>query len=263
MDLAGIGSLLGGIGQIGGAIGGLFGGDDAAEDAMKFQKRQLRYIKALNQNRISWTVEDAKRAGIHPLAALGASSVGGFAQPSFGGASGGGGSSWGDAIADGFKGVADIFDGFDQVNERNYERAQERMREGKAHRMNVRAANQANRELMQRDRQLDLEAQKTAAEIQLLNAQSRSVLMDARSQAIGGAPQLSNVVVDPNAGEQFVTPFGSFEISPTASAQQWEDRYSEPGGWLGALLNGAADLERNVKDWTWTDNPFWKITKVP
>ena len=51
----------------------------AAQQAINDQ--QLAFANHLNRNRIQMTVEDAKKAGIHPLAALGASSVGGFASP--------------------------------------------------------------------------------------------------------------------------------------------------------------------------------------
>ena len=52
------------IGAIGGIAGGLLG-NSAAKDQMAMQKQ-------FAQNGIRWKVEDAKRAGIHPLYALGA-----------------------------------------------------------------------------------------------------------------------------------------------------------------------------------------------
>lgn len=56
------GSIVAGIGSI---FGGLLGSKDAEKD------RQLQLDMA--KNRISWTAADARKAGIHPLAALGAS----------------------------------------------------------------------------------------------------------------------------------------------------------------------------------------------
>lgn len=46
-------------------LGGLFSSNDA--------KKQIKYQKQFAKNGIQWRVEDAKKAGIHPLAALGAS----------------------------------------------------------------------------------------------------------------------------------------------------------------------------------------------
>lgn len=66
-------------------IGGAFG-RKSRSDEVKFQRQQAK-------NKISWTVEDAKRAGIHPLAALGSPAAGSFAAPV-------GGSPMGDAVGD-------------------------------------------------------------------------------------------------------------------------------------------------------------------
>ncbi len=56
------GSILSGLGSV---VGGLFGSSAAKKD----RKAQLAYA----QNGIQWRVNDAKKAGIHPLYALGAS----------------------------------------------------------------------------------------------------------------------------------------------------------------------------------------------
>lgn len=65
------------LGSIIGAIGGAFGAKRAAAS----QREQLDYAKELNRNKIRWTVEDAKAAGISPLAALGSPSAGAWATP--------------------------------------------------------------------------------------------------------------------------------------------------------------------------------------
>lgn len=52
------------IGAIGNVVGGILGSKSADKD------REAQ--EAFARNRISWTVEDAKRSGIHPLAALNA-----------------------------------------------------------------------------------------------------------------------------------------------------------------------------------------------
>lgn len=48
---------------------------DAYNDSTAFSREQFEYQKALHQNQIQWRVEDAKKAGVHPMAALGLSSM--------------------------------------------------------------------------------------------------------------------------------------------------------------------------------------------
>lgn len=59
-----LGSILGGIGSV---VSGLFG-KSAAEEQAQLQKQFAK-------NAIQWKVEDAKKAGVHPLYALGANTV--------------------------------------------------------------------------------------------------------------------------------------------------------------------------------------------
>lgn len=85
--LGSIGSFLGGAGQFGGGLSGLFssrGGtpDNSTfyqnwrNDDMAWSREQFNRNEALQrefaQNGIRWRVEDAKAAGLHPLAAIGA-----------------------------------------------------------------------------------------------------------------------------------------------------------------------------------------------
>jgi hypothetical protein len=69
----GLGSAIGGaIGGIGSIVGGIVGSNNAqAVAGMNYEAQ-----KEFAQNGIRWKVEDAKRAGIHPLYALGASTQG-------------------------------------------------------------------------------------------------------------------------------------------------------------------------------------------
>lgn len=69
-----LGSIISAIGNV---VGGVIGGN-ATEDA---NKRNIAASRELNQNKIQWTAEDAKKAGIHPLAALGSAASGSWAQP--------------------------------------------------------------------------------------------------------------------------------------------------------------------------------------
>lgn len=59
------------LGAIGSVVGGLFG-KDSAEDARNFNYQAQ---KQFAQNGVQWKVEDAKKAGVHPLYALGANTV--------------------------------------------------------------------------------------------------------------------------------------------------------------------------------------------
>lgn len=73
--LSGLGGPL--IGAGGSLLGGLIGGSDAK----KAVKKQWKYQKEFQKNKMQWAVQDAKAAGLHPLFALGAGGGGG--SPSF------------------------------------------------------------------------------------------------------------------------------------------------------------------------------------
>lgn len=75
----GSGGKTGGIGKfLFGSLGSLFGQDQA--------KKQAKYQLAFAKNGIQWKVEDAKKAGIHPLYALGAPTMS-FSPTAVGGSS--------------------------------------------------------------------------------------------------------------------------------------------------------------------------------
>lgn len=65
------GSLIGAAGSLLGGLIGKGSSDDAREAAEAHSARQEALQREFAQNSIRWRVEDAKRAGIHPLAALG------------------------------------------------------------------------------------------------------------------------------------------------------------------------------------------------
>ena len=69
----GLGSI---VGSAIGAAGSLLGGVIGANNAQNVAGMNYEAQKEFAQNGIRWKVEDAKRAGIHPLYALGASTQG-------------------------------------------------------------------------------------------------------------------------------------------------------------------------------------------
>ena len=71
-----------GLGSIVSAVGSIAGGILGANSAQNVASMNYEAQKEFAQNGIRWKVEDAKRAGIHPLYALGASTQG--YSPSFG-----------------------------------------------------------------------------------------------------------------------------------------------------------------------------------
>lgn len=84
----GIGSFLGGIGSaLSGvaSLGGLFG-DKGLSPRMQ-AATEAAYNREVMQNQIQWKVDDARKAGVHPLAALGTNTV--SWSPSMSGGGGG------------------------------------------------------------------------------------------------------------------------------------------------------------------------------
>lgn len=65
----GLGSALGGVAS---AVGSILGGKQSADSAMALNSLNYQQQKEFAQNSIRWKVADAKAAGLHPLAALGA-----------------------------------------------------------------------------------------------------------------------------------------------------------------------------------------------
>lgn len=75
VDLAGIGAILGGVGQAAGGAAGLFGGGGGSNywQQLGIMREQAQLQREFAQNGIQWRVRDAQAAGIHPLYALGGS----------------------------------------------------------------------------------------------------------------------------------------------------------------------------------------------
>lgn len=68
-------SVLGLAGDVVGGVLGLGSTKDTNDAQVSLAREQMAYQKELAQNQIQWRVEDAKKAGLHPLAGLGVSSA--------------------------------------------------------------------------------------------------------------------------------------------------------------------------------------------
>lgn len=69
------GSIAGGIGAAVGGVAGLISSGRSQANAAKLNQLNYEHQKEFAQNGIRWKVADAKAAGLHPLAALGASTA--------------------------------------------------------------------------------------------------------------------------------------------------------------------------------------------
>ena len=69
------GSIAGGIGAAVGGVAGLISSGQSQANAAKLNQLNYAHQKEFAQNGIRWKVADAKAAGLHPLAALGASTA--------------------------------------------------------------------------------------------------------------------------------------------------------------------------------------------
>ncbi len=248
-DFGDIGDILGGLGGIGSAIGGIFGGKSSAKKAAKAQKEALKFAQMQAHNAIAWRVEDAKRAGIHPLAALGANvGSGGFAAPvtdqSY---------NWGDAIGQGLSAVGNTMSSLG---------ARADMR--KQHREAAAAQQAADFEnLMDRLNQESMQERQLRMNERLVNAQimemtSRTRLAETRARAIGAETGVGTV--GPQAKSRtFVYPTGTWNVGPETSAESWSDQYGQLAGEVAGLGNLIGDGYRAVRDW-WnkpSDLPYW------
>lgn len=102
-----LGALIGAAGSLGagffGASAAKSGAKKAAKSQLKASMKNLKYQKMFARQGIQWRVRDARKAGIHPLAALGAATT--SFSPSFIGAGDGGEAAAGAALAQGIAGM--------------------------------------------------------------------------------------------------------------------------------------------------------------
>lgn len=203
-----------------GAGGALLSGFLGQSSARKDQARYMAFQRELAQNNVFWRVQDAKRAGISPLAALGASPI----QASW--------SPVGNQIGEGIAGAAgNVANGI----------------------MARQAAKQARleweRDLFERNQRLGLDLERGNAEIELIKAQTASTInrtLQDQNHDVGGSlqrqTQNGDGVRSQYAGQKFTTPGGSMRVGPHTPADTWANEY-------GDLVESAVGAWRLGYDW--------------
>ena len=188
----------------------LMDGDNNSKWPERFAERQFSYAQRADANRIRWAVADAKAAGLHPLAALGASAGGGsFAMPVQSS-----GSSWsaGDAVG---SALDTLSRGAGQAFTNRYEDKQGRIN--------------ASRAEAERQRQLARQEALDAANIQ--EVRSRTALNHARLRSLSGPPAISSdLVVGDYPNRTGIGPDGRFHIGSGADAEDIARLYGEIAG---------------------------------
>ena len=234
-------AIAAGISALGSIGGGLLSGSSAkkaSKKANKLAKKQLKWQKYVDTHRIQMTVADAKAAGIHPLAALGASGLPQSSpvtvQPSYGG-----GFDWGDAIGAGTsalsQGLMGLYDEWnaDEAKAKEEARYQQQRRDEMYYRGGETARADAMLQMQEKAARLN----ERLIESQLEEAQSRTRLNNMRAAAVGGP------TVDQNGARVYIDPFGNkIEIAPTTDAQTWSDRYGDIAGEIFGAGNFIRDL---------------------
>lgn len=201
-------SILGAIGGLAGsALSGLFGNKAADKQA----KLQTQFAK----NAIQWKVEDAKKAGVHPLAALGATTSS-YAPVTVGG---------GDFTQAG-QSLGRALDAHMDVTERTVAK------------LAVEKAGLEN----------DYLRAQIASVRGRLNQTSQPAppgpgtryVLDGQGET--ALPALWSKIEPPQSTTHVNTPFGRVLARPGVSdAQTYEDRWGEGADWIGGAANFAAD----------------------
>lgn len=249
------GPLIGpGFNLLGDVLGGIFGGDDSQKDALKFAKKQFKYQQWLVNNRIWATVEDAKRAGIHPLVALGSGASGGWASPVP--YDGGGGPGWGSSVGAGLGALGDslsaLYENDTDLADRRAARAEESRQRG----LDRLAAKQVPARST-----LDKLNEDYVRE-QIFETRSRTLLNQAQARAVGA--ETGQTLAGPGAGAPhvFKTPLNTgtdLTAGRGTDAQDWENRYGQIVGEAAGLGNAAMDtydmVKRKVRKWWESHRP--------
>lgn len=231
----------------GGSLISSFLGNSAADDQREAENQRfasnLAYQKEFAQNGIQWKVADARAAGIHPMAALGANTVS-YSPMALG----------------------DIGSELRQKSGQDLGRAVSAVSDQSSRDKDVNAAVQK------------LTLERAGLENELLKSQivrvrqsanpapqSPTVVADPLGPVFGGTPSPSNPLNDPEKYLQAPAPpehsgtrvgLGTWEHNPYfTDAQKVEDRYGDVAeeGW--GIVNLLADLgynvSRGIAPWTW------------
>jgi len=212
--------------QAGGSLlGGLFGNKSAKKQAKQDYRRQKEFA----QNTIQWKVADAKKAGLHPLYALGAS--GSFTPSNLAGGYG-----TGDAIRDAAGAVAE---GYAQSK-------------APPPGTPIGRLGQAQVELLesQEDRnsaEADLARSRAAREVQALNHTQDTQLFGNGEIPVTSSAPLKTGPLKPTTPSRM----GGKTIRPDkrwSDAEEVEQRYGDAVSWLYGLLPGAADAIKAIRE---------------
>lgn len=173
---------------VGSAIGAgasLIGGSMNSKGARKIAREQMAMQKEFAQNGIQWKVEDAKKAGLHPLYAIGASTATytPVSQDS---------SAMGNAVADAGAYLGKAIDGATDKATRE-------------------ALAQENLEYARQQR--ELASMKSGAEIMNLELQNRRLVLDNEYQQMLNAQKAAGVSGNPPRPISVSTPMGEFNVN--------------------------------------------------
>lgn len=186
------------------------GGAIASRSTANAAEQNTAMQKEFAQNGIQWKVEDAKKAGIHPLAALGAQTI--SYSPSYVGDS-----SFGTGIANAGQDISRAIDATRTSGARaaGFEKTVQ-----------------------------DLTVQKMGLENQILASQLATI-----NQAGHPPARPGDAVVIDGQGNSKVLKMGGADIVPDprwSDAQDVVNRYGEPAEWLYAPMVSGADAARNM-----------------
>lgn len=229
--------------QVGAAIvqgaGQVAGGMLASHSNKKVAKQQWRRTKVLNQNQIQWRVADAKKAGIHPLAALGMSPIGNAAPAT--------GSVMGDAVA----GVADAAaQGIRGAAQAKSQSVLDQAALAESGARTEAALSEAQRNRAEADW---LDQQRTNSIVGLFKSPGRADTNALTSPGISPKHLEMYQDVDPRAAPgganaSIRTPLGTFDINPDWTPTELvEQTRGELAGEIFGLLGLAGDTVRNFK----------------